>query len=563
MSTPGQTIDEPEGGTNAARSVPQSEQPWSPRRFAAAAAVIIGFFLLLETVYAFRLPRVMDEFTGARFVYLASTLVPYRDFQPPKTVIAYYVELPPVALIRGQWDAMTGIKIELALLWAAVLAAAAVTLAREVDSRAVLGALAMTAVMSTFVERATEIRPDAVAAIAGLGSLLALIRRRPGLAGFLCAASFCSTQKGIYFALAGGLALVAEAARARTRRSALDVVRYGVVSVVSVAAYFLFWMLAGSPGAVIDSVMLDKNVKAIALTDLYAGLQARFWTQTLVRNPIFYAVAFIGLAMLIPLWARGRVRAGVVVPYAFVLSALCIWHKQPWPYFFVFLIPTLFAVIAVAFSELRWTRILAALAVAGAIIIPLTRLPVTLTRDLTEYQKAMVEAGEQLLEPGDTYLDGTNMLFHRAQAAPEFHWIDATTLAKFARWTDPELREMIRRAEAGRPKLVIWNYRISGMPPVVQAWVFSRFLPIYGDLLFYAPAVDAPSFAVAFDGEYGISSPAVIDGVAVRDTVTLRRGKHTLSGVTSARLRLLPRRGLQVDAQFAHPRPLFDGVYDY
>jgi len=26
--------------------------------------------------------------------------------------------------------------------------------------------------------------------------------------------------------------------------------------------------------------------------------------------------------------------------YALVLGALCIWHKQPWPYFFVLLVPT-------------------------------------------------------------------------------------------------------------------------------------------------------------------------------------------------------------------------------
>ncbi|HEY3056466.1 MAG TPA: hypothetical protein VGK31_11110, partial [Thermoanaerobaculia bacterium] len=158
-----------------------------PRRFAATVAAIIGAFLILEIIYAYRLPRVMDEFTGAHYIYLTSKLVPYRDFHPPKTVLAYYIQLPALAVSRGHWGQMTAMKIELAILWAAVLAAAAFTLRGEIDSRAVLGALAMTVVMSTFIERATEIRPDAIAAIFGLASLLALIGRRPALAGFFCA----------------------------------------------------------------------------------------------------------------------------------------------------------------------------------------------------------------------------------------------------------------------------------------------------------------------------------------------------------------------------------------
>ncbi|HEV8658841.1 MAG TPA: hypothetical protein VGS96_09430 [Thermoanaerobaculia bacterium] len=533
------------------------------RRFAAAVAIIVGAFLILEIVYAYRLPRVMDEFTGAHYVYLTSKLVPYRDFHPPKTVLAYYIQVPPVALIRGHWDAMTGMKIELAVLWAAVLAAAAAMLRREIDSRAVLAALAMTAVMSTFVERATEIRPDAIAAIFGLASLLALIRRKPGLAGLFCAASFCSTQKGIYFALAGGLALVATAIRDRTRQSLLDVMRYGIVSTVSVAAYFLFWMLMSSPDRVIHRVIFDKDIKAAALTELYVGMRAHFWTQTLVRNPVFYAVAFIGLLILIPRWSRRTLKVGLIVPYAIVLIPLCLWHKQPWPYFFVFLVPTLFVVIAVVMGELQWNRMLATIAVAAAILIPLMRLHVTLTRTVTAHQRAMVDTGERLLASGDTYLDGTNMLFRHEQASSEFTWIDATTLARFGSLSLAEVMTMIQHADAGRPKLVIWTYRIAGLPAPIQLYIDRRFLPLYGNLLFYGPAIRVPSFYVAFDGDYAINAPAAIDGVAVRDIVKLKRGTHTLSGAATARLKLLPPPGLKVDPEFATPRDLFPDIYNY
>ncbi|MEO6323135.1 MAG: hypothetical protein ABIT01_11200, partial [Thermoanaerobaculia bacterium] len=160
----------------------------SERPFGVATFAIIGFFLILEVVYAFLLPRVMDEFTTTHDVYRVSHLLPYREFRPPKTVLAYYVELPPMLLFRGNWSAMTGIKVELALLWAAALALAATVLRRDLEERAVVAALAVTVIMSTFAERATEVRVDPVAALFGLTSLLALIRRRPGLAGVLCAA---------------------------------------------------------------------------------------------------------------------------------------------------------------------------------------------------------------------------------------------------------------------------------------------------------------------------------------------------------------------------------------
>jgi hypothetical protein len=534
-----------------------------PRRFAASVAAIIGAFLILEIIYAYRLPRVMDEFTGAHYIYLTSKLVPYRDFHPPKTVLAYYIQLPALAVSRGHWAQMTAMKIELAILWAAVLAAAAFTLRGEIDSRAVLGALAMTVVMSTFIERATEIRPDAIAAIFGLASLLALIGRRPALAGFFCAASFCSTQKGIYFALAGGLALVATAIRDRTRQSLVDVVRYGIVSTVSVVLYFLFWIMMSSPDRVFHRVIFDKDIKAAALTEMYAGMREHFWTQTLVRNPVFYAVGFIGLLILIPRWAKRTLKVDVIVPYTIVQTALCLWHKQPWPYFFVFLVPTLFVVIAVVLAELPWNRTFAIIAVTAAILIPLTRLPITLTRTVTAHQKAMVDTGEQLLAPGETYLDGTNMLFRHDQASSEFNWIDATTLGAFSRLSEAEVMTMIQHADAGRPKLVIWNYRIAGLPEPIGIYIDRRFLPLYGNLLFYAPAIRVPSFYVAFDGEYAINTPAIIDGAAVRNTVMLKRGSHMLSGVTSARLKLLPPPGLKADPEFAKPRDLFPDIYNY
>jgi hypothetical protein len=535
----------------------------APRRFAAAVVLIVGCYCVLEIGYAFRQQRVMDEFTNA---YHANSLIgqiPYRDFQPPKTILGYYIEMLPLAVTHGNWSGMTAIRIELAMLWSAVLAFTAFMLRRDLAADAVVVALAMTCVMSTFAERSTEIRVDPISSMFGLLSLLALIRRRPALAGVLAAASFCSTQKGIYFSLAGGIALICVALRDRTRVQLLAPVRFGLAAVAAVAAYFAFWTAMSSPRAVFGSVLFDPSVRSFALVDLYPGIR-HYWIQTLVRNPAFYAAAFGGLLLLIPHWLKSGEKApDVIVPYATILIALCVWHKQPWPYFFVMLVPTLFVAIALALHRLTWNRALLAVMLAAALLLPIARIPVVMTQPQVEYQRAMVETGEQLLGPHDTYLDGTNMLYRHEQASNDLFWLDAPAAAAMQHKSPAELAAIIRRIDASHPKLLIWNYRMAALPGPLQAYIRSRFRPLYGALGFYSEAIQSPSFSVDFDGTYALDRPAVIDGRQVRGTVPLTKGSHALAGVASAQLALLPPRDLRVDLRFAQQRPLFTNVYDY
>jgi len=286
--------------------------------------------------------------------------------------------------------------------------------------------------------------------------------------------------------------------------------------------------------------------------------------QTLMRNPAFYAAALGGILALIPRWFQRENRGpAVIVPYGVILTALCIWHKQQWPYFFVMLVPTLFVVIALAFDDLRWNKNLLIVTAALAMGIPLIRIPYVLTRPETGYQRAMVLLGEQLLGPGDTYIDGTNMLYRHDQASGDFFWIDAPTLAALRSLSPPQLMDVIRRADAAHPKLLILNYRIVGLPHLLQLYIRSRFRPLYGSILLYAAAIQAPTFTVDFDGTYAIDRPALIDGRRADRFVQLTKGAHALGGVDRARLRLLPPSGVMVDPQYAEPQLLFRNIYDY
>src|SRR6185369_10645436 len=99
------------------------------------------------------------------------------------------------------------------------------------------------------------------------------------------------------------------------------------------------------------------------------------------------------------------------------------WHKQPWPYFFVNIVPTLFVVIAFAIDHLRagllrrpFRELAIALYIVAAILLPLSRLRSTL-RQTSDYQEAMFRTGHALLKPDEKYFDGAGMLFGRKQCA--------------------------------------------------------------------------------------------------------------------------------------------------
>ena len=59
----------------------------APPVFGGAIVTVMGVYLALQAVYILRLPLVMDEFQGAHTVFRLTARLPYRDFQPYKTVL--------------------------------------------------------------------------------------------------------------------------------------------------------------------------------------------------------------------------------------------------------------------------------------------------------------------------------------------------------------------------------------------------------------------------------------------------------------------------------------------
>jgi hypothetical protein len=547
------------------------------RQFVIGLIAVITLFLALEARYIAKFPLVMDEFVDAETVYgYYAHAVPYRDFAPNKTVLARYVELPLLELVRDPWTALLVTKFEIALLAALAIAFAAVTLARLFGRGPTLAALILLVCMNTFNERCAELRTDMPAAAAGLLSLMLLIRKRPGWAGVACSVALMMSQKAAYFVLASEAALVLPFLVRRDAHRFRELIAFNVAAISAFLAYLGFWSLLSSPRAVYEATFVGPTGNAFG--DFFGNtLRARYWPQTLSRNPFFYALSGAALLFLGVKGLRHRDAGALTLfGYAAALIALCIWHKQPWPYFFVFLIPTLFVIQAplleAAIARLSregrsaWL-VAAALVLVFGVVLPLgSRLPATLARN-SDYQQSTFRLADAILHPGEQYLAGVPMLFRRTQAVPEqFNSLDSTERARIAAMPIAKMLSVIQQLSRTPTKFVILNYRLIGLPQPLNLYLRVTFEPFWGSIFIYSPRIGPGHFDLAFDGAYFVKSAAAvsIDGAPATGIVQLRRGPHIASASAPFRLTFQPQ-GVErwLDPRFRDYEELFFAVYDF
>jgi hypothetical protein len=250
-----------------------------------------------------------------------------------------------------------------------------------------------------------------------------------------------------------------------------------------------------------------------------------------------------------------------------------LWHKQPWPYFFVLLIPTAWILIATFFDRMRsrWegpTRIALAMTLLLGVALPAFRIPRVLERDQA-FQKSNLEIARALLSEDESYLAGVSMIHDRAQAPRSLMWLDATRLARIAA-TNPN--EVIAQVAENPPKLLIANYRFQGLPAPVLGYLGSQYAPFVGNLMLYAPLFQAGTSdsEILFSGNYRVSGPTgatpLIEGraVAVGQLVRIEQGVRHFESAHPFRIHLAPEEiALPEDPRLRGKGILFDNVYRY
>ena len=269
----------------------------SKRHVILIAAGLSLLYLLIEVVYLSRLPLVMDEFDGAYEAYTLIERTPYRDYRPYKTVLGYYLQLPPLLLTSDPWTGLMLSKAWLALINTAAIFTATLTLAAIFSPAAALTGQVLLIFVTTFLERSSESRVDMLTAWAGLASFLLMLKRRWLAAGIVAGLSFLVSQKGVYYILAANAGAGAFwLFESRDRRTFRDLVLLNVAAVSVIAVYIGLWGTVSTPAAVFRATFLSHA--DIAFRQLYEQLE-QHWTRTLWRNPLFYWGALAGIVALV------------------------------------------------------------------------------------------------------------------------------------------------------------------------------------------------------------------------------------------------------------------------
>lgn len=546
-------------------------------------AVLVVFYWLLQWLYISRLPLVMDEFQGAWTVYRLVEEVPYRDFAPYKTILGYYLQLPVLLSGDGPWVPLLRVKLAMATLTAAGWLLAGWVLMKTFRPRAVVAGTALLVAMSTFLERSSALRVDMLTSLAGLAALVFLLRRRWGIAGLAAAVSFLVSQKGVYFVLAANVGLILEMliVTGWKKDSWRRWLAFNGAALAVLVGYLAFWASLSSVDAVVTTVFFSHG--QIALENLY-DIQLQYWAQTLRRNPLFYTLAAMSLGWLALRVGRARSDGqrstdALLVGWASAMIGLCLWHKQPWPYFFVLLIPTL-SVLHMAFFDalaevprprFRTLAVFLGLVAGAGVVLPLAlRVPANLARDNT-LQRLTVTTLDAVLEPGDTYLAGVDLLFARDQPSAELQWLDLRRSRALGRLSGEERMDILRRLDQQPVRCLVSSYRLRNLPRPLPEYLESRFRHWWGNLYLYSRLLPAGegSIDLSFTGLYRVEGPP---GILVRagerslvagEVIQLSEGPWRYRSDQAFRLSLEPPADLIPDPRFPQPQAFFPRVYEY
>lgn len=531
------------------------------------------WYAVIQLIYVSGIPLVMDEFQGARAVQKLTTGIPYRDFVPYKTVLGYYIQLPALLLGSDAWSKVIYIKYEMVLINTACLMAGAVILARHFRKAAVVMGLLVVVCMSTFLERSSALRVDMLTAWFGLFSMLALLERRVVVAGLLASAGFLTSQKGVYYMFAGGLALgmywlFAE----RTLRRFIDAAVFTVCALAPILLYFgIFGMLGKSADSVSDQVLNSHS--SIVFETLYVEVR-NYWFQTIERNPFFYAALILAIGRAFGSRTAGF-REWLLWVYGGAVLAGCIWHKQPWPYFFVILVPTGWVLITSLFDgeiDRAGRFSVPAMIVVAALGVgyPLMRVPVVLERDLGPQRNA-IRLVEAITNKDEKYLAGVEMVVDRNQPS-RLAWLDRNRLRNLNR---NQRNKVTGWLQEDPPKALIMNYRLRSFARVITKYFAANYRRLHGNVHVYCPTLPSSKskWTIPFEGDYrvrksGKKGPGavVIDGKKIKagKVIKLSKGEILYESETTFRLCLEPRGWEEVaDPDYQAGALLFDRPYKY
>lgn len=304
-------------------------------------------YLGFELLYNHYTMISVDEFWFAHRIYQYKDGIPYRDFAPYKTILGYYMLLPPMMSGRGILQTLLFTKDYIAVFNTFVLLASSLWLTRFFSRTGVLISLAILISAEIVLSYSTQLRVDLLGYWFCFFSLLALLDKRYWFAGLLIGLGFATTQKAIWciFASNCGLGLY-WLLNTRDIKTFKNIVAFNIVSAVVIALYLVFWSWISDWHTVMTSVFHEASV--MYHLDWYDPFRVLFWKTIINYNPLLFMLWPVTLLSLFITYEGDKSYQNrfIVVTYAYVILLCLIPYKQVFPYYMQVTIPIYFALYA-------------------------------------------------------------------------------------------------------------------------------------------------------------------------------------------------------------------------
>ena len=448
--------------------------------------IVLGAMIALKVAALFAIAWnrmfVMDEFVQFGWAkYIPDQIAALAANQVKAEGYAFFFYLAHLVGWSARSMLLAG-RMEMALLACGTLAIVYGS-ARSLGESRARAALILLILLSfsNFTERIFEMRGDPLSVFFAAAALLVAIRGRDRgwrvfAAGVLSGLAFLATQKAVYFNFALGVALVGDAAFERRFVEGIARGAWLVLGWLVPIVIYCVVLGGGDPLAVGHNLFFGPvGAASPQMAAIYGGLE-QFLVQTLVRNALLYLFCFAGMVMALLRLPRLDGARRVALIFSVIVTALVFAHNQPWPYVFIMALPfmalwALWPLDALAGNPLylRTAWAVLALAVAVSFVKNVTYLRID-NRD----QLALVDRAEALLGPRDVYFDGVGMLPNRPE--PSTIWLDRHAILLTLK--EGVNSDAYRVFATAPPKLIIWNYRLDNILPVILPLIRDSYVKV-------------------------------------------------------------------------------------
>jgi len=262
----------------------------------------------------------------------------------------------------------------------------------------------------------------------------------------------------------------------------------------------------------------------------------------------------------------------LLLSFGFILSIilfLSYYFSLQIFYYFIILIPIfLYAIFQDRShgSKIFFKKILIYLVFIFGVLTPLVKI-LTLPAYIIangDYQQSMIALAHQLLEPSDSYIAGTPLLYDKNQAVlglknliePAISYLyqpdkKIAPLLLESLYMSPRTSQQVLQDLALAPvKFYVHDVRTDALPDNIKQYFSDNFQHFYGSIYLYAPKINLQqkSFHLKFSGNYKINSSNisdnfVLDGkkVANKEIIYLSKGTHKLQASSNFRLIFIPK----------------------